>query len=89
MNNDELRRLFAAQMRALTDKDLSKQEFAEEVKRAESMAQLGHVMLKSQQIDLQAIRILKDEGYRFNKPSFLPDTATTDNPQIYLDDGKI
>ncbi len=88
MNNDELRRLFAEQMRALTNRDLSKEEFAEEVKRAESMAGLGHVMLKSQQIELSAIRIMKDEGYRFNKPSFLPDTNDTPHPQIALGDGK-
>jgi hypothetical protein len=88
MNNDELRRLFAAQMRALTDKDLSKQDFETEVKRAESMANLGHVMLKSQQIELQAIRVLKDEGYKFNRPSFLADGNDNDKPQIYLEDGK-
>jgi hypothetical protein len=88
MNNDELRRLFAAQMRTLTDKDLSKQDFETEVKRAESMANLGHVMLKSQQIELQAIRVLKDEGYKFNRPSFLADDNSNDKPQIYLEDGK-
>ncbi len=71
MNNTELCKILSEQMLVLRNRELTTDEFKQEVDRAQAMAGLAQQVLKAQQNNLAAARLMKEQGYQIPMLNFL------------------